>query len=648
MTSKTLKTITLQRLTLENFKGIHSLVLDFGGRSAAIYGDNATGKTSIFDAWTWLLTGKDSHGQATFDIKPLDRDGNVLDRSARSVVEGVLCVDDQEITLRREYYEKWTEKRGSYEASYDGNSTDFYINDVPKGKRQYDAQVAELVPEKLLRLLSDAACFPQMKWQDRRAILFELANIGDDREMMAQEERFAPLLDATGGIGLEDYQKQIKIQRQKWNKERDGIPGRLSEMKQAETELADLPFDSIRKSAAELETEQSRLLDDLSVSQGDELAKLENDEKRLAVELSRLELDNDRFRAGQDTGSIGQAERLQSELTSLKLAYSYDSDRYHTAKRDLERYEARVAECRDRWREIRQRPYPGNAICPACGQPLPPEKQVEARQVWDAEQARQLKNTSDDGGRYKALSEKAAKTVEDLRESMIAWENKIARVKDELAGLESAPQAAITDMDGYSARKAELTQQLELAQARLAAARQDAAGRDWALRQKKAAIDGELQALRAQLAKEDILRYTRSRQDELNQKARDLSAQLAQTDRMLDLCDQFTRYKVDCITDGINRQFRLARFRLFTVQVNGGINPCCDILCGGVPYDSGLNSGAQINVGLDSIRTLSEYYGYRLPVFVDNAESVTRLDVPDTQVIRLIVSADDQKVRVAQ
>ena len=135
--------ITLQRLTLNKFKGIDHLEMEFGGRGASIYGDNASGKTTVYDAYLWLLTGRDSLGRSDFEIKPLDSLGRIIDHAARSTVEAVLSVDGREITLRREYYEVWSRKRGRTEATYDGNSTDFYINGVPKAKGAYENAVEE-------------------------------------------------------------------------------------------------------------------------------------------------------------------------------------------------------------------------------------------------------------------------------------------------------------------------------------------------------------------------------------------------------------------------------------------------------------------------------------------------------------------------
>ena len=116
-------------------------------------------------------------------------------------------------------------------------------------------------------------------------------------------------------------------------------------------------------------------------------------------------------------------------------------------------------------------------------------------------------------------------------------------------------------------------------------------------------------------------------------------------DGILFLCEEFTRYKVKFIEESINRRFSMVRFRLFREQINGGLEDCCDVTVDGVPFGEGLNTGARFNAGIDIINTLSRHYGAQVPLFVDNAESVTPLAQADTQVIRLVVSENDKELR---
>ena len=154
-----MRTITIQRLTLANFKGCHSLTLDFQGRDCSIYGDNATGKTTVYDAFCWLLFGKDSSGAAKFDIKPLDETGAVADHGAETSVEAILSVDGQEVTLKRTYFELWSKKRGNKEASFDGHSSGFYFNGLPMAKNEFSSRVAQLCDENSFRTLTDLRWF---------------------------------------------------------------------------------------------------------------------------------------------------------------------------------------------------------------------------------------------------------------------------------------------------------------------------------------------------------------------------------------------------------------------------------------------------------------------------------------------------------
>ena len=648
-----MKYIKLLRLTLTDFKGISSLALDFSGKSAAIYGNNAVGKTTIYDAWLWLLTGKDSLGRVAadnggFDIKPLDASGTVLDRSARSVVEAVISTGDRNVTLRREYYEKWTTKRGSAEASYDGNSTDYYIDDVPKNKRQYDEEVSAIISQETFRLLSDVTAFAKLDDKSRREILFQIAGLGDERTIMETDERFSDLYAATEIVSLADYQKKIKAQRTKLNDQRRDIPARLDEIKKQEADLSVIPFEALRQSAVELEAEKAQLESGLNQTREDRTASIRVEIGDLQNQRTALILKNDAHRAKQQR-SVPDTGAIRQEITRLELAYKCDSDRYHGAKRDIDRYEAKLEAARAQWLEIKREPYPGNAICPTCGQTLPPEKQAEVKEVWHAHQKRRMDLAAEEGERYKKLVRTTGEQRDGYQEQMIRRENEIAKAKDELAALEAQPVVEVQDMDGFKEQMDELDKQLESRRTAIKDAQESEYTYTSEIRGKINAVAAELKAVREQLAKEDTLCWLTQRKKALNDQTREISQQIADTDRALDLVEEFTRYKAKYVTGTINDLFRLTQFRLFRNQVNGGLVDCCDIMCGGVPYNTGLNSGARINVGLDIIETLSRHYNCLVPIFIDNAESVTELKIPQgAQIVRLVVSAADEKVRFEQ
>jgi hypothetical protein len=152
-------------------------------------------------------------------------------------------------------------------------------------------------------------------------------------------------------------------------------------------------------------------------------------------------------------------------------------------------------------------------------------------------------------------------------------------------------------------------------------------------------------ALEQAAARLEARKNGEKRIEDLKAEERRLAAEFEELERQLYLTEEFIRAKVQMLEDKINSKFRMARFKLFDVQVNGALNETCETTFNGVPY-SNLNNGARLNIGLDIINTLAEHYGFAPVVFIDNAESVVNILPTKGQQIRLIVSGTDKKLRV--
>ena len=183
-----MREVKIISLELNKFKNHDHLKIDFGGANAAIWGDNATGKTSVYDALTWLLFGKNSRGDGdkNFEVKPLGLDGEIKDHDAITEVEAVLSVDGESVSLKRTLREIWVTKRGSSVPVFDGNTSEYFIDGVPVKKYAFADKVSEIVGEEVFKLLTSVSHFADgISWQDRRAVLFKAAGIASDREIMA-------------------------------------------------------------------------------------------------------------------------------------------------------------------------------------------------------------------------------------------------------------------------------------------------------------------------------------------------------------------------------------------------------------------------------------------------------------------------------
>ena len=102
------------------------------------------------------------------------------------------------------------------------------------------------------------------------------------------------------------------------------------------------------------------------------------------------------------------------------------------------------------------------------------------------------------------------------------------------------------------------------------------------------------------------------------------------------MIEQFTMLKVNAIEEKVNKLFPSVKFKLFETQINGGIKETCQTLINGVPF-SAANNAAQIQSGMEIIDVLSNHYGKVLPIWIDNAESVTTFPAVKSQLIKLYV-----------
>lgn len=644
-----MKTIRIERMTLENFKNHAALQLDFRGRDATIYGDNATGKTSVYDALTWLLFGKDSHGngEKSIDIKPLDERGEVRDHEAITTVEVVLSVDNgPEITLRKSMRENWTTRRGSSQTVYDGNVFEYAVDGVPMKKNEFSARVREIVDEDVFSLLTSVTAFAQdMDWRKRRELLFELSGVSDmsDKALMAQTTDFSDLAEVLGSRTLDELRKVLQGQRRNLKDVRDRTPARLNELEKQMQSLQMIDFAAAESALNGAKAREDALREQLaSIRSNSGIAGIEQKKQALRTAMEQLETEN-RLHRRQQEAAVPDRNALQAamareetRITALKSALQL------AAEKEIA-YEKGIEDERERWISENAKTFTGG-VCPSCGQSLPVEKLKAATERFDREKASILARIERSAADYKSR-------LEALRREMIEDEKARKTAEDALEALLQQYQAAelaagqVTDLPDYAARRDALS-------AQIAAISGDAAAAGTALAAQTQEIILQLREEEAAAKEANEKLAQRATQNYLDQRINDLRAEqkraaieLEKIDRILFLMEEFIRWKTRFVEDSVNSLFRVANFRLFREQANGGLEERCDVTVGGVPYAS-LNSGMKINAGIDLINALSRYFGVQVPLFVDNAESVTQLEFTDTQVVRLVVSENDPALRM--
>lgn len=639
--------IKIMSLRLENFKNHKALNLDFNGKNASIFGDNATGKTSVYDALLWLLFDKDSSGNGgkNMEIKPLGPDGEVLDHDALTAVEAVLSVDGVGVTLRRTYKEVWTTKRGSSHATYDGNTSEYFVDGVPMKKNAFQEEVRKLVEEDTFMMLTSVSYFAStMDWKKRREALFRLAGIEDDRMILCTDERFQPLVEAMGRSDLEGLKRKLAADKKGLSVTKNELPARISECEGIIASVSGLDFEGARLRKTELEQECNRLSSQiLGLGQSAEIRELQADLREATLERDRIVAENELYRKSQLSGTV-DALGLDLRVTSLENRLVTKRNGLETERKYISLMDTKVEECRQKWKTVNGMTFSGNSVCPTCGQDLPELQLQVAKDAWAEDKQKLLDSVLKDADTFKANKASAEERFVALEQEIREMEEEITSLRQQIADA-NAKRVEPKDMDGYAESLEAAQKKMDSINEKIFELRNNTASVKQKLEAESLSLAEQLRQVNEIVSKESVLKFTEARIETLKADAQKAAQMLDSIENLLYLLEEYTRYKTTFVEDTINGMFRLARFRLYREQANGGVEDRCDVVYDGVPY-SGVNNGMKINLGIDIINTLSVAYGVRVPLFVDNAESVTNLEHCHSQRIRLVVSENDKELRV--
>lgn len=625
----------LSAITLNNFKGIKFINFEFDGNDASIYGDNATGKTTIFDSLCWLLFGKDSLDRADFEIKTLVN-GEPL-HNVNHEVEAIFSNDDgTSFTLKRIYRERYSNPRGG-ETKLTGHTTDYFINEVPVKEKEYKAFINNIINEDVFKLITNPLYFnEQYSWQNRRKLLLEMCGDIDDESVINSRDDLKRLAQLLNGHTVEEQKKIVVAKKTAINKELDMIPIRIDEAVRNKPEIV---------------SDKTKLTQDIQVILNgiDELEKekaiinngFEATEKQSKMREINRQLEARRSEVLSDYKKDKQALRSNYELSLMQLkSLEAERDRYYDRHNDLNRdidlENKRIEKLQDEFNSFNNQKF-DTVNCPTCGQPYPDEKRAELETIFNTQKSTNLEEWQKLIDSAKAMKQSYMEQQDIMAVKVDGLTNQIADKQKEydsqFKNYEELQEPNIEDDSVYKDLKAELFI-LEL---------DDGNEAD---DNKLLKIDTDLKELKSKkLALETELNKFKMAGD-IDIRIAELEAQrqkLAEEKNLLDetsfLIDEFVKTKVDLLEQSINSHFEYARFKMFNVLVNGNIEECCETTYKGVPYRS-MNNAARMNVGLDIINALTKFYNVTAPVFIDNAEAVTDFIKCNSQTIKLVVDAD--------
>lgn len=688
--------VTIKRLTLTNFKGIRNLAVEFGDSVTTISGRNGTGKTTIVDAFTWLLWGKDSDGNvdSKFGIKTNDEEGNAIP-DLNHEVTGVFQVVDTETgeatehELRRVYVEEWKTPRGSSERTLSGHHTDYFYNGVPlKTMSEYNGKVAAIIPENIVKVITDPYYFLNLHWKTQREYLLTMAGTIPDADIVAQRAEFGELLNRLTGKTAEEYRKEVSARRTKIEAALDKIPTRKDEVTrntpatpdylalQAEKEQIQAQLADIDAAAASV-AEANRIafekaagiqyrINELRGKQSEAVYRAAEAARTAAYEANRKADDAAR-----------ELKRLQSEKIAAGLAYERDkASRERSLSYEQQSQEERlrqIARLRAKWEEVNNEQFQektyqaaGQLVCPLFGNVCADSSAVErhncdaqtaavafaakqdkAREDFYAEQNRRLDMMDSEGQKLKTAIAQGEATIAQLQAEIAELDSTHATNQADYAKWTAGCEATIAANPRVSTNPhidpatlpewVELNNEIAALTATMPQGSTPADTTD--SRAKKAQLNARLSEIAAQEGLRAVIEANARRLGELDTEARQLAQAKAELQNEEDLIADFVRTRMAEVERRVNAMFGNVQFRMYKTLVNGEKEPDCVAYIGGVRYQD-KNHAGQVNAGLDVINTLSGFHKITAPVFVDNAESVNEFIPTQSQLIRLVVSTD--------
>ena len=661
-----MKKVTLKKLSVENYKKFEAKEFDFTGRTE-VSGRNRQGKTSLMDAYFDVLTGKLADGTLPNNIRR-KVDGEEVDDPV--VRELVIDVDGIKYVVQKK-----TKKGKS------SNTVEYYVNGIKRNKTEYMEILKRIADPDTIAMCSNAKVF-----------LNEI------------QKATAKARETLGGIaGFSESQFRAEHPEYEWIKN-EGVEGdsieeilkaRRRDLRKAKSDVDDIVKQIRKEQSRQVECDETLpaqrddLLDLLKENEKQEkvLCDASREYDRMSIELAGLKRSRDALveKAGKSVRE--NHDRITSLLYTLKSDKKNAENKLRLAEIDLEhankgieRHKAALAQAKkkytealkEKWddtelTEIRGKEFdPESAVCPTCGQMLPEEqveaakrkfefnrqtrisKKLEEKEQFEKNKCTKLEQITEDGNEASEGLKTANKAKEEAEAAIEAAKKEIASLALEIAETEKEAEKPIPepDMSGDEEYKA-VCDKISVLEESLNGIGNSENDRIL-LSNNRHSLEAKLRDVEAKIKTQTArLEEKANNLEALQEEQKKLSQERSNIQQKVDQLTEYSIEKNKELAAVINPHFKHFKFQFLDYTQDGEPMETCRMICNGIDYANGLNHSDRILCDIDLVMGLQEMNDLRLPVWVDDTESVNSDRIPglDTQMILLKVSDGELKVK---
>lgn len=633
--------VRLLKLILENFMMYASATFDFA-ELTRIMGKNGKGKSSIVNAYAWLLFNCDYE----LSDNPVVRrtvDGKSVD-DMDTAVTAVFEIDGKEVTAKKVQKRTYSKDGSSYK---DDNK--YFINDVPKTLRDFNEYFG--IDMNTWKMCSNVNAFLSKKPAEMREFLFSKVENVTDLDIVQGNEELSELATLLEQYTAEELSAMNKATKAKVTKELPVMDGQIKEKERdiqlkSDIDTAELV---LQKNALNEQLEQN-----LYKQSGNDNLLAEYDKATQDIMDLQLKLSDMQNKANS---------ALEMKKAELRATMMSKGNTINTLKTSINSAESQVASCRRKitdlteektrlgnvWRTVKAEKFDSNkAICPTCHRELPEEEVRNLTESFETSKAERISKIEKDGFAIKGDIEKEQVLLKDTEQSLTDLKSNLEQLSNEYSVLvkqlaEIPEYVDIHDREDYKAVQAEIVRKEELLK------------QSTSLSDVKKSLKMEESEIRTQIAeveKKIVATNTEAdeaRLEELRKQKQDLEQSKTNSEKILELLDKLDRAKNEALTDEVNSHFSLVKWQLFEMAKNGNYKSCCIPTIDGKSILTTMsNKGNRILGRVDICNSIQKMCGINCPIFLDDSESLDEdnqskvAEMVESQLIMLIVNGNEK------